>query len=73
VKAASDILSPLDGEVVEVNQALTETPKQPISTWKLCCGFTFPASRQCTTDIWAISPPNWLHGAERKYPTADET
>jgi glycine cleavage system H protein len=26
VKAASDILSPLDGEVVEVNQALTETP-----------------------------------------------
>jgi glycine cleavage system H protein len=26
VKAASDILSPLDGEVVEVNEALTETP-----------------------------------------------
>jgi glycine cleavage system H protein len=26
VKAASDILSPLDGEVVEINEALTETP-----------------------------------------------
>ncbi|MEM7440091.1 MAG: glycine cleavage system protein GcvH [Pseudomonadota bacterium] len=26
VKAASDILSPLDGEVVEVNEALVETP-----------------------------------------------
>ncbi|QAX31766.1 glycine cleavage system protein GcvH [Leisingera sp. NJS204] len=26
VKAASDILSPLDGEVVEVNEALTDDP-----------------------------------------------
>jgi len=26
VKAASDILAPLDGEIVEVNQALTENP-----------------------------------------------
>ncbi|MBL3571726.1 glycine cleavage system protein H [Rhodovulum sulfidophilum] len=26
VKAASDILAPLDGEIVEVNQVLTETP-----------------------------------------------
>lgn len=26
VKAASDILAPVDGEVVEVNDALTETP-----------------------------------------------
>ncbi|MEX2519726.1 MAG: glycine cleavage system protein GcvH [Paracoccaceae bacterium] len=26
VKAASDILAPLDGEIVEVNEALTETP-----------------------------------------------
>ncbi len=26
VKAASDILAPLDGEIVEVNAALTETP-----------------------------------------------
>ena len=26
VKAASDILAPLDGEIVEVNEALVETP-----------------------------------------------
>ena len=26
VKAASDILSPLDGEIVEVNEALVATP-----------------------------------------------
>ncbi|ANB35529.1 glycine cleavage system protein GcvH [Rhodovulum sulfidophilum] len=26
VKAASDILAPLDGEIVEVNQALTDAP-----------------------------------------------
>ncbi|MBN2907868.1 MAG: glycine cleavage system protein GcvH [Rhodobacteraceae bacterium] len=26
VKAASDILAPLDGEIVEVNSALTDTP-----------------------------------------------
>jgi len=26
VKAASDILSPLDGEIVEVNESLTSTP-----------------------------------------------
>ena len=26
VKAASDILAPIDGEVVEVNQAIVETP-----------------------------------------------
>ena len=26
VKAASDILSPLDGEIVEVNEALTDNP-----------------------------------------------
>lgn len=26
VKAASDILAPLDGEIVEVNEALTENP-----------------------------------------------
>ena len=26
VKAASDILSPLDGEIVEVNEALSDTP-----------------------------------------------
>lgn len=26
VKAASDILAPLDGEIVEVNEALSETP-----------------------------------------------
>lgn len=26
VKAASDILAPLDGEIVEVNETLTETP-----------------------------------------------
>lgn len=26
VKAASDILAPLDGEIVEVNEALTDTP-----------------------------------------------
>ena len=28
VKAASDILAPLDGEIVEVNDALTENPGQ---------------------------------------------
>jgi glycine cleavage system H protein len=28
VKAASDILAPLDGEIVEVNEALTENPGQ---------------------------------------------
>lgn len=28
VKAASDILAPLDGEIVEVNEALADTPSQ---------------------------------------------
>lgn len=28
VKAASDVYSPLDGEVVEVNEALADTPEQ---------------------------------------------
>ena len=28
VKAASDILAPLDGEIVEVNEALTDNPGQ---------------------------------------------
>ena len=37
VKAASDILAPLDGEIVEVNEALSETPglvnDDPLSAW----------------------------------------
>ena len=28
VKAASDILAPIDGEIVEVNEALTDNPSQ---------------------------------------------
>ena len=28
VKAASDILAPLDGEIVEVNEALTDEPSK---------------------------------------------
>ncbi|MCL7465632.1 glycine cleavage system protein GcvH [Phaeovulum sp. NW3] len=37
VKAASDILAPLDGEIVEVNDALAETPslvnEDPLGNW----------------------------------------
>lgn len=37
VKAASDILSPLAGEIVEVNEALTDTPglvnETPMQAW----------------------------------------
>lgn len=37
VKAASDILAPLDGEIVEVNAALTDTPglvnDDPLAAW----------------------------------------
>lgn len=37
VKAASDILAPLDGEIVEVNEALAEDPgkvnEDPIGAW----------------------------------------
>jgi glycine cleavage system H protein len=32
VKAASDILSPLDGEIVEVNEALVATPSMVFQT-----------------------------------------
>lgn len=37
VKAASDIVAPLDGEIVEVNEALTDTPSlvndDPLTNW----------------------------------------
>ncbi|SIS77264.1 glycine cleavage system protein GcvH [Phaeovulum vinaykumarii] len=37
VKAASDIVAPLDGEIVEINEALAETPGQineaPLEAW----------------------------------------
>lgn len=37
VKAASDILAPLDGEVVEVNEALSDNPalvnEDPLAAW----------------------------------------
>jgi len=37
VKAASDILAPLDGEIVEVNEALVDDPgkinEDPIGSW----------------------------------------
>lgn len=37
VKAASDILAPLDGEIVEVNEALSDTPgavnDDPLGAW----------------------------------------
>jgi glycine cleavage system H protein len=40
VKTASDLYSPVDGEIVEVNEALSDSPEQindaPYETWIFC-------------------------------------